>query len=187
LRLPLARAFAHGSLCGAPEPKSAAVVSAEPAVYLRAMNSAPSPDRPPSESPQAVLEALAEDFDLLDAWEQQLEYVIDLGRSLPPLASSERSDANRVRGCASQVWLVTETGSDGRLWFRADSDAQIPKGLIAVLLRIYSGRRPEEIASLDPAVAADRLGLAAMLTQQRTNGLAAMIEKIRQAARLTPS
>jgi len=130
----------------------------------------------------AELDELAEDFDLLGSWEEQLGYVIDLGRALPRLAEHERVDANKVRGCASQVWVVSRRLPDGSLEFRGESDAQIPHGLIAVLLRLYSGRRPEEIAALDPQVAVDRLGLGGMLTSQRANGLAAMVERIRREA-----
>jgi cysteine desulfuration protein SufE len=128
------------------------------------------------------LEELAEEFDLLDDWQEQLGYVIDLGRGLDPLTDEERTDANKVRGCASQVWVISRRLPGGRLEFRADSDAQIPKGLIAVLLRLYSGRRPEEIAALDPQVAVDRLRLGHMLTSQRANGLAAMVDRIRREA-----
>lgn len=130
------------------------------------------------------LDALAEDFDLLEDWQEQLGYVIDLGRALPRLDEAERVEANKVRGCASQVWVVSERAADGRLVFRAESDAQIPQGLIAILLRLYSDRRPDEIASLDPQVAVDRLKLGAMLTSQRANGLAAMVERIRREAAL---
>jgi len=128
------------------------------------------------------LDALAEDFELLEDWQDQLGYVIDLGRALPRLDQAERIDANKVRGCASQVWLVTERTPDGRLTFRAESDAQIPHGLIAVLLKLYSGRRPEEIRELDPQDAVARLKLESMLTSQRANGLAAMVERIRREA-----
>lgn len=130
----------------------------------------------------AELDALTEDFDLLESWEEQLGYVIDLGRDLPRLQESERTDENRVRGCASQVWVVSRRRPDGRLEFRAESDAAIPQGLIAVLLRLYSGRAPQEIAALDPQVAVDRLKLGSMLTSQRANGLAAMVERIRREA-----
>jgi len=128
------------------------------------------------------LDELAEEFDLLEDWQDQLGYVIDLGRSLPRLSEDERTDANRVRGCASQVWVVSRRLPDGRLEFRAESDAQIPHGLIAILLRLYSGRRPEEIRALDPQAAVDRLKLGHMLTSQRANGLAAMVERIRREA-----
>lgn len=128
------------------------------------------------------LDALAQDFDLLDDWQEQLGYVLDLGRALPKLAEAERTEANRVRGCSSQVWVVSEGADDGRLVFRAESDAQIPQGLIAVLLKLYSGRLPAEIMALDPQVAVDRLKLGSMLTSQRANGLASMIERIRREA-----
>jgi cysteine desulfuration protein SufE len=129
------------------------------------------------------LDDLAEDFDLLGDWEEQLQYVLDLGRALPDLPEAERTDANKVRGCASQVWLVTERQPDGTVTFRADSDAQIPRGLIAVLLRLYSGRTPAEIAACDPQTAVQRLNLSAMLTSQRANGLASMVDRIRREAR----
>lgn len=129
-----------------------------------------------------VLDRLAEDFDLLGDWESRLEHIIDLGRGLEPLSASERVEANRVRGCASQVWVVSQAAPDGRIRLRADSDAQIPKGLIAVLLSLYDGRLPHEIAELDPGEAAARLGLERMLTTQRANGLGAMVSRIRAAA-----
>jgi len=128
------------------------------------------------------LDDLAEDFDLLGDWEEQLQYVLELGRALPDLPEAERTEANKVRGCASQVWVVAEREPDGRLIFRADSDAQLPRGLIAVLLRLYSGRTPEEIRATDPQVAVQRLKLESMLTSQRANGLASMVERIRREA-----
>src|SRR5205085_9236503 len=88
----------------------------------------------------AELGDLAAEFELLGDWEERYRHVIDLGRGLAPLSEAERSDANKVRGCASQVWLVTERDADGRLAFRGDSDAHIVRGLIALLLRLYSGR-----------------------------------------------
>lgn len=128
------------------------------------------------------LALLADDFDLLEDWQEQLGYVLDLGRALPKLRDAERTEANKVRGCSSQVWMVSERTGDGRLVFRAESDAQIPQGLIAVLLRLYSGRLPAEIRALDPQVAVDRLRLGSMLTTQRANGLASMVERIRSEA-----
>lgn len=128
------------------------------------------------------LDDLAEDFDLLGDWEEQLQYVLELGKALPDLPEAERIEANKVRGCASQVWVVTERRPDGRLTFRADSDAQIPRGLIAVLLKLYSGRTPEEIRATEPQVAVQRLKLESMLTSQRANGLASMVERIRREA-----
>src|SRR5450755_4708575 len=99
------------------------------------------------------LEELAAEFDLLGDWEERYRYVIDLGRDLAPLSDAERSDANKVRGCASQVRLVTEPRADGALGFRGDSDAHIVRGLIAILLRLYSGRRPAEILAFDAPAA----------------------------------
>ena len=131
-----------------------------------------------------TLEDLAAEFDILGDWEERYRYVIDLGRSLEPLADAERSDANKVRGCASQVWLVTEPQGDGSLRFRGDSDAHIVRGLIAVLLRLYSGRPPEEILAFDARAAFEQLGLSGALSAQRSNGLASMVARIRRDAEL---
>jgi cysteine desulfuration protein SufE len=128
-----------------------------------------------------TLDELASEFDLLDDWEQRYRYVIDLGRELAPLSEAERSDVNKVRGCASQVWLVTEAKGAG-LGFRGDSDAHIVRGLIAILLRLYSGRTAGEILAFDARAAFDRLGLKSALSAQRSNGLFAMVERIRRDA-----
>jgi cysteine desulfuration protein SufE len=138
------------------------------------------------------LNELAAEFDLMGDWEERYRYVIDLGRELAPLSDAERSDFNKVRGCASQVWLVTEAGPDGTLLFRGDSDAHIVRGLIAIVVRLYSGRSPDEIMTFDPRAAFDQLGLAGALSTQRSNGLFSMIERIRrdamavQAGQITP-
>ena len=124
----------------------------------------------------------AAEFDLLGDWEERYRYVIDLGRDLAPLSDAERSDANKVRGCASQVWLVTEPQADGDLSFRGDSDAHIVRGLIAILLRLYSGRTPGEILAFDAKAAFERLGLTGALSPQRSNGLFSMVERIRRDA-----
>jgi cysteine desulfuration protein SufE len=128
------------------------------------------------------LEDLAAEFDLLEDWEERYRYVIDLGRELAPLSDAERSESNKVRGCASQVWLVTEAGPGETLVFRGDSDAHIVRGLIAIVVRLYSGRAPAEIVAFDPRAAFDRLGLAGALSTQRSNGLFSMIERIRRDA-----
>jgi len=128
------------------------------------------------------LDELAAEFDLLGNWEERYRYVIDLGRSLQPLADVERNDANKVRGCASQVWLVTEPQPDGTLRFRGDSDAHIVRGLIAILLRLYVGREPEEIVAFDAKAGFERLGLTGALSAQRSNGLFSMVERIRRDA-----
>jgi cysteine desulfuration protein SufE len=133
------------------------------------------------------LDALAAEFDLLDDWEERYRYVIDLGRDLAPLSDDERSDANKVRGCASQVWLVREAdGGDGdSLRFRGDSDAHIVKGLIAILLRLYSGQTANAILAFDARAGFERLGLAGALSTQRSNGLHSMVERIRRDAQRT--
>ncbi len=132
-----------------------------------------------------IADALAEleaEFELLGDWEQRYRYVIDLGRTLEPLTEAERTDANKVRGCASQVWLVTEPQADGSLKFRGDSDAHIVRGLIAILLRLYSGRQPAEILAFDAKAAFDGLGLTGALSSQRSNGLFSMNERIHRDA-----
>ena len=133
---------------------------------------------------QAELAELSAEFEILGDWEERYRYVIDLGRDLAPLSDAERSEANKVRGCASQVWLVREPQADGSLRFRGDSDAHIVRGLIAILLRLYSGRRPEQILAFDAPAAFASLGLSGALSQQRSNGLASMVARIRRDAEL---
>jgi len=131
--------------------------------------------------PEAALAELADEFELLGDWEERYRHVIDLGRELEPLSPAERNDANKVRGCASQVWLVTER--DGSLLrFRGDSDAHIVRGLIAILLRLYNGRTPEQIVRFDARTALAELGLSAALSTQRSNGLSAMLARIKADA-----
>lgn len=131
---------------------------------------------------EAALAELEEEFEVLGDWEERYRHVIDLGRELAPLSETERSEANKVKGCASQVWLVTEPADDGTLGFRGDSDAHIVRGLIAILMRLYSGRPPERIVAFDARAALDRLGLSGALSQQRSNGLRAMVDRIRRDA-----
>ena len=128
-----------------------------------------------------TLAELVEDFDLLGDWEGRIEYVIELGRDLAPLPDADRIDANKVPGCAAQVWLAVRR-EDGRLRFLADSDSALSKGNIALLLRLYSDRTPSEILAFDARAALDRLGLPSALTRQRANGLNAMVGRIREAA-----
>jgi cysteine desulfuration protein SufE len=131
----------------------------------------------------AALEDLAAEFELLGDWEERYRHVIDLGRGLAPLTAAERTDANKVRGCASQVWLITEPQRDGTLKFRGDSDAHIVRGLIAILLQLYSGRAPAQILAFDAKTAFERrLGLTGALSAQRSNGLFSMVERIRRDA-----
>lgn len=121
------------------------------------------------------------DFTFLDDWDDRYKYLIDLGRELPPYPEEKRDDAHKVRGCASQVWLdAVREGDEIRL--AGDSDAHIVKGLVAVLLALYSGARPADILSIDPEAALAPLDLSAHLTPQRSNGLASMIRRIRAIA-----
>jgi cysteine desulfuration protein SufE len=136
-----------------------------------------------SAADQALAE-LKDEFELLGDWEERYRYVIELGRELAPLTDAERSDPYKVRGCASQVWLVTEPQADGTLKFRGDSDAHIVRGLIAILLRIYSGRAPAEILAFDAKGAFEQLGLTGALSSQRSNGLASMVGRIRRDAEM---
>lgn len=131
-----------------------------------------------------TFDTLIEDFTLLDDWEDRYRYVIELGKGLPPLPDAERTEATKVRGCASQVWLVSEAedGEDPILRFRGDSDAHIVRGLIAVLFALYSGRRASEILTIDAEASLSRLGLRQHLTSQRSNGLTAMVQRMRSDA-----
>ena len=130
------------------------------------------------------LAAIASDFDLLDDWEDKYRYVIELGRALPALPGAARVDANKVRGCASQVWLLTEVaGTPPVLTFHGDSDAYIVKGLIAILLEMLNGQTAAAIVAADPMAEFAKLGLAEHLTPQRSNGLASMVARIKADAR----
>src|SRR5512132_4508646 len=125
---------------------------------------------------------IADDFELFDDWREKIEYVLDLGRKLEPLPAADYVDANKVRGCQSQVWMVAELEpASGRMRIRADSDAFIVKGLIALLLRLYGNRAPQEILANPPAVF-EKIGLGAHLSPTRANGLHAMITRIHQLA-----
>lgn len=129
---------------------------------------------------QAAQEELIEEFRFFDDWMDRYQYLIDMGRRLPEFPDAERVDANKIRGCQSQVWFVAQQ-NDGRLEFRAISDAAIVSGLIAVLLRIYSGRRPQEILDT-PAEFIAALELEQHLSPTRSNGLASMLKAIRNFA-----
>jgi cysteine desulfuration protein SufE len=132
-----------------------------------------------------TIEELADEFALLPDWEERISYVIELARALAPLAESERTEENRIRGCISRVWLVSEKHADepDKLFFRGDADAHLVRGEIAMLLRIFSGRTPAEIQSVDPKAVFERLGLKDALTMQRSNGLFAMMNRIQHEAR----
>jgi cysteine desulfuration protein SufE len=129
---------------------------------------------------------IIENFELLDEWDDRYRYVIELGRTLPPLADSAHTEANKVRGCASQVWLVTRVRPDGAggpvLTFEGDSDAHIVRGLIAILFALYSGKSAREILATDALKVFDRVRLRENLTPQRSNGLRSMVDRIRLEA-----
>jgi len=131
-----------------------------------------------------ALNDLADEFELLGDWEERYRYVIELGKELEPLTDAERSEENKVRGCASQVWLVTEPQADGTLKFRGDSDAHIVSGLVAIMLRLYSGRAPADIVAFDAKQAMDKLGLSGALSSQRSNGLKSMVARIQHDAQV---
>jgi cysteine desulfuration protein SufE len=126
----------------------------------------------------AVLE---EEFGFLEDWRDKVEYLIELGKDLPPLPDGLKGEGNRVRGCQSQVWLVAEPEAGGRIHLRADSDAVLVKGLISLLLRLYDRRTAQEILDNPPTVL-ERVGLAKLLTPGRANGLQAMVARIRAMA-----
>jgi cysteine desulfuration protein SufE len=135
----------------------------------------------------STLSEISSDFTLLDDWEDRYRYVIELGRALPALPEALKTDANKVRGCASQVWLVSERvpaggGGNDRLALRGASDAMIVPGLIAVLFAIYEGKSLDEILVTDTQAIFTSLGLKEHLTPQRSNGLRSMVERIRSDA-----
>lgn len=123
------------------------------------------------------------EFEAFDDWDDRYRLLIDLGRALPPMAEALKTDATRVRGCASQVWLTSAFDpASRRLTFRGDSDAHIVRGLVALMIRLLSGRTPEEIAGVDVRAVMARLGLDEALTPQRSNGLAALVARMQSAA-----
>lgn len=129
----------------------------------------------------AAFEDIAETFEFLDNWEDRYRHVIELGKAMPPMPEALKVPATRVEGCASQVWLHP-TISDGRFDFAGDSDAMIVRGLIAVLHALYSGVPLAEVARIDAAAELGRLGLNDHLSAQRSNGVRAMVERIRKLA-----
>jgi cysteine desulfuration protein SufE len=133
-----------------------------------------------------TIDEITENFSLLDDWDDRYRYVIELGRSLPPYPEELRDEAHKVQGCASQVWLTAKPQPNGAqgpmMTFVADSDAHIVRGLIAILLAIYSGKPAREILSTDALAIFDKLGLRENLTPQRSNGLRSMVERMRSYA-----
>jgi cysteine desulfuration protein SufE len=138
-----------------------------------------------------TIDDIIENFALLDEWDDRYRYVIELGRGLAPLSDAARNDANKVQGCASQVWLSTTVRPNGSggpvLTFIGDSDAHIVRGLIAILFAIYSGRTAEQILATDAVAVFERLGLREHLTPQRSNGFRSMVDRIKSDARASLS
>jgi cysteine desulfuration protein SufE len=133
-----------------------------------------------------TVEGLLADFEILDEWEDRYRHVIELGRDLPPFDDASRNPGNKVRGCASQVWITSKASGpadDPVLTFSGDSDALIVKGLIAIAFMIYSGKRARDILSIDAVAILRQLDLSDHLTPQRSNGFASMIERIKADAR----
>ena len=138
------------------------------------------------------IDRIIEDFAFLDDWEDRYRYIIELGKALPPLPDAARSAENKVRGCASQVWLDTRIGGergDPLLHFAGDSDALIVRGLVAIAIALFDGKPAREILKTDAQALFDRLGLSEHLTAQRSNGLRALVDRIKADAEasLTPA
>jgi cysteine desulfuration protein SufE len=135
----------------------------------------------------ADIAEIIDNFSLLDEWDDRYRYLIELGRELPPLAAEAHNDANKVRGCASQVWLNTSVRPNGAggpvLTFVGDSDAHIVRGLIAILFAMYSGRSAKDILASDAVALFEKLGLREHLTPQRSNGFRSMVDRIHSDAR----
>ena len=133
------------------------------------------------------IDEIIENFELLDEWDDRYRYLIELGRGLPELPDAARTEANKVRGCTSQVWLLTDVkpngASDPVLEFSGDSDAHIVRGLVAILLSLYSGKPAQDILGTDAEPLFEKLGLREHLTPQRSNGFRSMVERIKSDAK----
>ena len=125
---------------------------------------------------------LIEDFDFLDNWEDRYTHVIDLGKSMEPLEEEHRIEANKVQGCASQVWLISDRNADNHLVFRGASDAHIVSGLVAIATQVFSAKPDETIRAMDETALFDALGLSEHLSSQRANGLRSMVARIKREA-----
>ncbi len=135
----------------------------------------------------ATIDEIVDNFSFLDDWDDRYRYLIELGRTLAPLPEAAHNDANKVRGCASQVWLETTIRREGEtpvLDFRGDSDAHIVRGLVALVLALYSGKPAQEIVTTDAMDLFRSLGLSEHLTPQRSNGVRSMVERIKHDARV---
>ena len=134
----------------------------------------------------ASLDKIMDDFAFLDDWEDRYRYVIELGKELPDLAEDKKTAENKVQGCASQVWVVSHSddASDPVLTFEGDSDAHIVRGLVAIVLAVYSGKKASDIAALDAIEVFGKIGLVEHLSSQRANGLRSMVNRIRAEAQV---
>ena len=133
-----------------------------------------------------TIDEIRDNFELLDEWDDRYRYVIELGRTLEPMPEAEHSAANKVQGCVSQVWLqklVDRSGGEPILKYRGDSDAHIVRGLVAIVLALYSGRTPQQILDTDAIAVFNEFGFRDHLTPQRSNGVRAMMERIKSDAR----
>jgi len=169
-----------GDRCRDPHHRTA-FAEAYPTTYISAM------PEPMTTALATPLDEILDNFSLLEDWDDRYRYVIELGRGLNPLSERDRTGTNKVQGCASQVWLATTVRPNGPsgpvLTFTGDSDAHIVRGLIAILLAMYSGRPAREILATDAIATFEQLGLREHLTPQRSNGFRSMVERIRADAR----
>ena len=132
-----------------------------------------------------TIDQIIADFELLDDWEDRYRYVIELGKGLPPLPDADRTPENKVRGCASQVWVATRVEPDGSndvMHFAGDSDALIVRGLVAIVIALFDGKNAAQVLTTDAEAVFDRLDLRSHLTAQRSNGLRALVDRIRSDA-----
>lgn len=125
----------------------------------------------------AIEEEIVGEFSLFDNWEDKYEYLIDMGKKLPKLEDGHKKDENKIRGCQSTVWMVSEF-KDGKIFYKADSDAMIVKGLISMLIRVFSGQKPADIVAADMKFI-DDIGMSTHLAQTRSNGLRSMIKQMK--------
>jgi cysteine desulfuration protein SufE len=133
-----------------------------------------------------TIDEIRENFELLEEWDDRYRYVIELGRTLEPLPEAQHSAANKVQGCVSQVWLekrIDRNQGEPRIHYRGDSDAHIVRGLVAIVLTLFSGRTPKEILATDALAVFQEFGFREHLTPQRSNGLRSMVERIKTDAR----
>jgi cysteine desulfuration protein SufE len=129
---------------------------------------------------ETIEQEIVEEFSLFDSWEDKYEYIIDLGKKLPPLNEAYRTEDHKIKGCQSQVWMHSNL-KDGKVYYEADSDAMIVKGLASMLVRVFSGQKPEDIVSA-PVKFIDDIGMTSHLAQTRSNGLRAMLKQMKMDA-----